>query len=53
MSGRRYFLDTNAIVQLLSGNHSLLTTVHACTLLTADTQLLKTPGLAAEGYAVM
>jgi predicted nucleic acid-binding protein len=27
MSGRRYFLDTNAIVQLLSGNHSLLTTL--------------------------
>jgi len=128
MSGRRYFLDTNAIVQLLSGNQSLLTTlagaayvatsviceleflsfpglsaedralfgqfiasvevvdlcsadlalreqvlafrsdrklrlpdaviaasstVHECTLLTADTQVLKTPGLAAEAYPVM
>ena len=27
MNGRRYFLDTNAIVQLLSGNPSILETI--------------------------
>jgi len=45
MNGRRYFLDTNAIVQVLAGNSG-------CTLITADRQLLNMKELDVKGYAL-
>jgi len=43
MNGKRFFLDTNAVIAASAA-------VHVCLLVTADKHLLKIPGLAVQGY---
>jgi hypothetical protein len=52
MNGKRYFLDTNAIVQLLAGNQELLTLLnqadYVATSVICELEYLVFPGLADE-----
>ena len=52
MNGKRYFLDTNAIVQLLSGNRDLLNilsdAVYVATSIICELEFLSFPGLSDE-----
>ncbi len=52
MNGKRYFLDTNAIVQLLSGNRDLLNilsdAVYIATSIICELEFLSFPGLSEE-----
>jgi len=49
MNGKRYFLDTNAVVQLLSGNKELLNTLegaaYVATSVICELEFLSFPGL--------
>lgn len=52
MSGKRYFLDTNAIVQLLAGNQNLKNTLNdaefIATSVICELEFLSFPGLPSE-----
>lgn len=52
MSGNRYFLDTNAIVQLLAGNQDLKNTLnnadYVATSVICELEFLSLPGLPSE-----
>lgn len=52
MNGRRYFLDTNAIVQLLAGNRSILETIaeaeYIATSVICEVEFLAFSGLSEE-----
>jgi tRNA(fMet)-specific endonuclease VapC len=52
MNGKRYFLDTNAIVQLLSGNRDLLNilsdAVYVATSVICELEFLSFPGLSKD-----